>query len=165
MSQGAIQFVTGDATAPIGSGPRVIAHVVNTEGGWGRGFVVAVSKRWARPEQIYRSAFRAGELALGAVQFVNVETGLWVANMAAQVGYRQAETEAEIPLRYPALRECLWQVRMFAHQHEQLASVHIPRIGCGLAGGTWDKVEPIVCDELVSVGVDVTVYDLPEREK
>jgi len=22
------------------------------------------------------------------------------------------------------------------------AKVHMPRIGCGLAGGTWDKIEP-----------------------
>jgi hypothetical protein len=35
----------------------------------------------------------------------------------------------------------------------------MPRIGCGLAGGTWDKVEPIVLKELA--GLDVFVYDMP----
>ena len=39
------------------------------------------------------------------------------------------------------------------------ASVHMPRIGCGLAGGKWEKIEPIIEAELVTKGVDVYVYD------
>ena len=35
----------------------------------------------------------------------------------------------------------------------------MPRIGCGLAGGRWGQVEPIILDELVSLGIEVTVYD------
>ncbi|HWA29063.1 MAG TPA: hypothetical protein VG734_25660 [Lacunisphaera sp.] len=38
----------------------------------------------------------------------------------------------------------------------------MPRIGCGLAGGKWDMVEPIVVDELAALGVNVTVYDLAQ---
>ena len=39
------------------------------------------------------------------------------------------------------------------------ASVHMPRIGCGLAGGDWQLVGKMVEEELVSVDVPVTVYD------
>ncbi|MFE3494555.1 hypothetical protein [Streptomyces sp. NPDC059175] len=39
------------------------------------------------------------------------------------------------------------------------ASVHMPRIGCGLAGGRWSRVEPLVVERLVARGVAVTVYD------
>ena len=39
------------------------------------------------------------------------------------------------------------------------ASVHMPRIGCGLAGGTWGKIEPILERTLIKAGVEVTVYD------
>lgn len=35
----------------------------------------------------------------------------------------------------------------------------MPRIGCGLAGGTWDRVEPLVGERLVARGIPVTVYD------
>jgi hypothetical protein len=35
----------------------------------------------------------------------------------------------------------------------------MPRIGCGLAGGRWDRVEPLVRVALVHRGVSVTVYD------
>jgi len=39
------------------------------------------------------------------------------------------------------------------------ASVHMPRIGCGLAGGRWPRVEPPITERLVRRGVKVTVYD------
>jgi len=35
----------------------------------------------------------------------------------------------------------------------------MPRIGCGLAGGTWEEVEPLVQEHL-AVDFNVTVYDL-----
>ena len=36
----------------------------------------------------------------------------------------------------------------------------MPRIGCGLAGGTWDKMEPKIVKELTEKEISVTVYDL-----
>ena len=44
-----IAYTTGDATAPEGDGPKIIVHVCNDVGGWGRGFVMAISKRWPEP--------------------------------------------------------------------------------------------------------------------
>lgn len=35
----------------------------------------------------------------------------------------------------------------------------MPRIGCGLAGGTWDRIEPLIQANLIDPGVAVTVYD------
>jgi len=37
--------------------------------------------------------------------------------------------------------------------------VHMPRIGCGLAGGKWEKIEPIILSELIDKGINVFVYD------
>jgi O-acetyl-ADP-ribose deacetylase (regulator of RNase III) len=165
-----IHYRIGDATRPAGVGPQIIAHVCNSVGGWGRGFVLAISKRWGAPEATYRSWFRCkdhpdhGRFYLGAVQFVLVQKDLIVANMIAQVGYgkenrgahKSSDLDASIPLRYPALLDCLRQVGLYARKTG--ASVHMPRIGCGLAGGTWDRVEPIVAQTLE--GIEVYVYDL-----
>ena len=41
------------------------------------------------------------------------------------------------------------------------AAVHMPRIGCGLAGGKWETIEPIVRGMAEKHGVDVVVYDAP----
>jgi hypothetical protein len=35
----------------------------------------------------------------------------------------------------------------------------MPRIGCGLAGGEWSKIQPLIEKQLVSHSVRVTVYD------
>ena len=49
--EAAIRYVTGDATRPQGEGPQIIAHVCNDLGRWGKGFVVAISKRWPQPRE------------------------------------------------------------------------------------------------------------------
>jgi hypothetical protein len=35
----------------------------------------------------------------------------------------------------------------------------MPRIGCGLAGGKWEEIEPIIERTLIEADVKVTVYD------
>jgi len=35
----------------------------------------------------------------------------------------------------------------------------MPRIGCGLAGGAWTRVEPLIAETLLAADLDVTVYD------
>jgi hypothetical protein len=35
----------------------------------------------------------------------------------------------------------------------------MPRIGCGLAGGRWERVEPIIAGTLLRQEIDTTVYD------
>ena len=154
-----IQYLIGDATDPRGDGQKIIAHVCNDIGAWGSGFVVALSQRGAAPERSYRGWHDAGDgFHLGAVQFVPVKEDLAVANMVAQHGIRTSG-QAQPPIRYQALEQCLWLVVRRAA--ETGASVHMPRIGCGLAGGSWAEVEPIIRRCLTDSGVPVYVYDLP----
>lgn len=153
-----IRYIRGDATQPQARGNKIIAHICNDLGGWGKGFVLAVSKRWPGPEEAYRAWHRQrskNDFGLGAIQVVQVEPYVWVANMVAQRGMKTGSKGP--PIRYDALRACL---KKLAVEAEELgASVHMPRIGCGLAGGRWEQVEPIILDELTSQGVGVTVYD------
>src|SRR5205807_251529 len=106
-----INYIKGDATAPQGEGPKVICHICNDVGGWGKGFVVAISRRWKQPEQQYR-AWYAGrqnnDFALGAVQLVQVAPELWVGNMVAQRGLGPGREGP--PIRYDAVAECLQKV-------------------------------------------------------
>jgi hypothetical protein len=62
------------------------------------------------------------------------------------------------PIRYGALRVCLAAVNDVAYRTK--ATLHMPRIGCGLAGGKWEDVEKIISDVQ---SVDVYVYDLPGK--
>jgi O-acetyl-ADP-ribose deacetylase (regulator of RNase III) len=158
MTMTPIRYLTGDATDPQAAGPKIVAHVCNDLGGWGKGFVVAVSARWPQPEADYRAWHKAGAgggFALGAVRFVPVRADIVVANMIGQHGIKTGSKGS--PIRYEAIDAAL--ARVAEKAVELGASVHMPRIGCGLAGGKWERVEPLVARNLAAHGVAVTVYD------
>ena len=155
---GEIKYIRGDATAPSVKGTKLIAHVCNDLGGWGKGFVVAVSRRWPEPVAAYLAWHReraSSDFGLGAVQFVQVEKYVWVANMIGQRGTRSGSKG--VPVRYEAIDVALG--RLADKAVELNASVHMPRIGCGLAGGKWSRVEPLIIERLVKRDLPVTVYD------
>ncbi len=153
-----IVYIKGDATCPQAKGVKIICHICNDIGGWGKGFVLAISKRWNEPQAMYRAwcaSGKEGGFALGAVQFVQVEPYIWVANMIGQRGIKKGSSGP--PIRYEAVALCLTQVAVNARALG--ASVHMPRIGCGLAGGSWTVIEPLIQQHLIGAGVAVTVYD------
>ncbi|WP_081238726.1 macro domain-containing protein [Streptomyces viridosporus] len=153
-----ITYVRGDATVPSVKGVKIVAHVCNDIGGWGKGFVLALSRRWPEPEAAYRAWHRdraSNDFALGAVQLVQVERYVRVANMIGQRGTRTGSKG--VPVRYEAIDTAL--TRLAGHAADLGASVHMPRIGCGLAGGKWSRVEPLITERLVKRGIPVTVYD------
>lgn len=171
-----IHYVRGDATKPKGDGSKIIVHCVNNRGYWGRGFVLALSRQWSLPERAYRAWHHRGETDVilnhrsnavsasvrftpGEVQVVAVvPSELYVANLIGQEGI-SFDKRGRPPVRYGALRQGLGRIRFYATELE--ASVHMPRIGAGLAGGRWSEIARIIADELTSRGVSVTVYDLP----
>lgn len=166
-----IQYTIGDATHPQGPGNRkIIAHVCNTDGAWGAGFVLALNKVSLEPMKSYRRWWEEGQsrvpkdaalgggarFQLGSVKLAAFEPEeVFVANMLAQT---LAKGVDGIPLSYTALTLCLAQLRLVAGYLG--ASVHMPRIGCGLAGGDWAKVERTILMQVSAWNVPVTVYDL-----
>ncbi len=163
MNKSNITYYEGDATRPIGDGQKLIVHVCNDQGGWGAGFTGALSKRWTAPEMEYRDWARSNRpsFALHNIQVVGVEPDITIMNMIAQKGYVTGDRVDSGGIVYEALRTCLQQAAWYALQHD--AGVHMPRIGCGLAGGHWDRVEPIIRDTLKEVRV--FVYDLKTRPR
>lgn len=172
-----ITYLVGDATDPqeVEQGTndenrrwrvstKIIAHICNDVGAWGAGFVMALSHRWPAAEKSYRSwhkmdggPMKQSELVpfrLGRMKLVRVSNDVFVANMIAQRGIGMKNGEP--PIRYSALADCLAELRL--HAKDLRASVHMPRIGCGLAGGKWEEVEQVINLELHDI--KVYVYDL-----
>jgi hypothetical protein len=155
-----INYLRGDALSRQSAGPVVVAQVVNdaTANWGGRGFASGVRgrlpqvqddfKRWA---QINRAQFRLGNSRLSTV-----DADFSVFSMICQEGYGLSEQPR---LRYGALQRCL--VELAAAARKLSASVQMPRIGAGLAGGEWEIIEELIEQEVVREGVSVTVYDLP----
>lgn len=144
-----IYYVKGDATSPQRR-PAAICHVVNTKGVWGRGFVLALSRRWKLPEEVYYSEAPV----LGLIQWCQAEDGIIVCNMVAQNGLRKRTNP--VPLDYDALTTCL--TKMYSWLTYSHCTAHMPRIGCGLAGGSWPRVAEILEK---TATVDTYVYDPP----
>lgn len=158
-----IHYVLGDATNPVSPGNQIIAHCCNDAGYWNAGFVRALSARYHQPERDYRRWAQTKApipLALGQVQFVKVRSGLCVANIIGQHGIRSNGNPR--PIRYDALQRGLARVCQIALDHD--ATVHMPRLGAGLAGGDWAIIAKIINQELCIHGVNVTVYDLPTTQ-
>lgn len=169
-----IKYVVGDATEPIGNDNKVIVHVCNNIGAWGAGFVVALSKKWLKAERSYKKFIKdnRGPDILGEVDIVNVEPKIYVANIIGQHGIKpmlDTDGSSRPPIRYDAVRKGLAKVAKAIHEADNRGnpdfSVHMPKIGAGLAGGEWRVIEKIIQEELVDKHIPVTVYELPhERE-
>jgi O-acetyl-ADP-ribose deacetylase (regulator of RNase III) len=159
-----VTYVKGDATKPQGDGPKIIAHICNDSGAWGAGFVRALSKMSPRPADGYRRMYNYHTITMGAyfiplgtTQLVEIEADeLYVLNMVAQHG-----TVSKLnphPISYRALELALNDLAVEAQRLN--ATVHMPRIGAGLAQGKWEVIESIINRTLTLWDIDVTVYDL-----
>jgi hypothetical protein len=144
-------------------GARVICHIVN-DGAvvWGgRGFAANLRRRHPKVQEDFKdwAGSSREQLRLGNVHFANIDPGLVVASMIAQRGYGPSTTPR---IRYGALQQCLETV---ARNCKPGSSVHMPRIGTGAAGGSWPLIESIIVDKLLTAGLAVTVYDLPNSDR
>jgi Zn-dependent peptidase ImmA (M78 family) len=157
-----ITYVIGDALSPIVEGPAIIAHVVNdaTPNWGGRGFAQAVRDRLPMVQDDFRQWARLHRplYKLGQSRLCRVSPALSVLSMICQEGYGPSVTPR---LRYGPLQTCL--IRLADDALAQGASVHMPRIGAGKAGGAWEIIEELIGQEVCARGVLVTVYDLPRQ--
>lgn len=164
-----MKYIKGDATNPDTKGPAIIIHCCNNIGKWGSGFVVALQNKWPITRKHYLNWFdsdkaddyvvtasgvvNTGSFKLGEVQFIEVEPNLWVANIIGQNGIYF--NKGIPPIRYEAIRSGLKKVYSFAF--DKKATIHMPRMGAGLAGGKWEEIERLLTEELFET--PITVYD------
>ena len=154
-----IEYLFGDATKPRGTGKRVIAHIVNDGAAkWGAGFALEVAKEWSFVQTEFQDWVHQdrGNLSLGNVHRAEIDDDLSIVHMVAQKGYGRSEKPR---ISYSALGNTLGQLREIASG--QGASVHMPRIGTGQAGGHWELIRDLIDEHLVRRGISVFVYLLP----
>lgn len=158
-----ITYVRGDATQTRGEDRKLLLQVVNDSAfTWGgHGFAAVVKRRWPSAHRAFTEQVTSDRttLRLGNVVTFDVEPDVTLASLIAQRGFGNSPRPR---IRYGALKDCLLRVSEVAKRLN--ASVHMPRIGVGQAGGAWPVVEEIVNETLTRVGIKVWVYDLPGRE-
>ena len=81
---------------------------------------------------------------------------LEVSNMISMQGVMRESGDS--PLCYVALAEALDELRRHTTSQGATVLVHMPRIGSGLAGGDWDRIEHLILAMMVKHKVDVPIY-------
>jgi len=157
-----IETKVGSATSPTPDGGIIlIPHICNTKGGWGSGFVLAVSALSKAPENAYRAWAKEGKLELGSTQFVEAKPGVIIANMIAQDGYAGDHADG-VAVDYEALEKCLKTV--FERAYRLGADVHLPAgMGSGLAGGDRSAILGIIgsVTETISKQFSTNIVSFP----
>lgn len=157
-----IASVRGNALEPRGIGPKIIAQIVNDKTpNWGAGFARALRTIYPEVQDAFKdwAIDKPSQFSLGNVHVTKVSKDLYVVNMIAQHGYGES-TKPRI--RYAALMQCLEKLKEIALRES--ASIHMPRIGTGYAGGNWSYIIELIDEILVIPGINVTIYTLPNYD-
>lgn len=171
-----INYVIGDALDNPTDGHIIIPQVNNDIGGWGRGFVVAISNQWEKPERMFREWASKGVIKqmgvdvpyeLGNTQFVRVTETICIANMVAQKGIHNK------PIRYRHLANCMHQVGDFCckfRKHldnigdNRSITIRAPKFGAGLAEGNWQFIEQLITEIWINeFSIPTTVCTLESK--
>jgi O-acetyl-ADP-ribose deacetylase (regulator of RNase III) len=182
-----IEYVVGDATIPSHrdhiesdseSYAHCIVHVNNDIGAWGKGFVVPLGKRYPQAKLDYDSwrkecgtysRMPLGECRISGPFFINndIDKRIYVSNMIGQYGIKLREN-GKPPVEYSAIHKALDStVKKLYELTGKKCIIHMPRIGCGLAGGKWTEIEKILdfvyMDNANTLDIlhKFVVYDLP----
>ena len=158
-----VRHVHGNALDPRGDDKRLVCQMVNDKARkWGGGIARRAAQKYPEAEQEFARwlATQPMDERLGKVHFSSAMDGIAIASLIAQEGFG----ESHLPrIRYGALQRCLKLVAAYARANGY--SIHMPRIGTGAAGGTWEAVEEMVDESLVAAGLLVAVYDLPPKRQ
>ena len=153
-----IQYVEGDLFECVLAEQnkiRIIPHVCNNRGAWGKGFVLPLGRQFPAARTAYQQWALGQPLdddleiltnptrpfELGALQVVEGASKVFVANMVAQVfgGKR--------PLFYNSLVRCMDELAdVAAHTFKEPYVFMCPLFGSGLAGGDWAIIEKLIED-------------------
>jgi len=156
-----IRIVHGDVLKPLGGGPKIICQLVNDRATkWGGGIARKMAKRFPEAEEHFSRALIGLPRSdrLGQVIFCSAGDNITIASLIAQEGFGQSLFPR---IRYAALAHCLKRVTQ--HAGETAASIHMPKIGTGAAGGDWPTIEELLDDVMVRADLSVTIYEVPPK--
>ena len=153
---------------------NIICHQVNCQGVMGHGIAKQVKEKYEGVFNEYKRYCDAHadnrEAMLGEALIVDVDYGAavldwlvnkerkYIANIFGQLTYGTG-----LRTNYKALVLGLEVVANFAKEHN--LSVAVPyKIGCGLAGGDWNKVNILIEGVFAGTGIEVLMYRYEQNE-
>lgn len=146
-----IKIVKGDLLTANG----IIAHGVNCVGGFGSGVAGQIARQFPIVREFYLHKHNNGGWKLGEIQVVTIAPDLMIVNCATQEKFLPRDT---VHCDYTAIGTVMHNLKHLSNVTGM--KINLPKIGCGLAGGDWNKVSAIIDDVFWLNDKDITVWEL-----
>ena len=151
-----IQYKYGDVLA-VPSG--IIVHQTNTGAVMGSGIAKQVREKFPVAYDAYIKASKADHgLILGEISFAKVDTDKYIVNLNGQATFGGAGVHTNYVALEVGFKRVLKLQKNIEYNTGKKLEICMPRIGCGLANGSWDQVEPII-QRVFPEDVIVKVFD------
>ena len=142
-----IKYVQGDI---FNTCDLIIVHMVNCQGSYNAGIAKQIRKLYPLAYAEYMCKFHRFGWYTGDIQYVR-DKGKVICNLAGQTFYGGNRDNVD----YEGLRMGLEKLIAWAH-----APISMPKIGAGLAGGDWGRIEKIIEETSAGFPYDITIYYL-----
>ena len=143
-----IEFTKGDL---FDDDAEALVNPVNCFGVMGKGLALEFKKRFPKNFKAYELYCELRYLSSGGI-FTYEENDRLIINAATKYHWNY-------PSSIQAVNGCLRNIRLSIYLNE-IKSIAIPALGCGLGGLDWDEVKPLFEDRLRDVeDCRITVYE------
>lgn len=132
----------------------------------GSGVARALFEKWPQVKELYHSWFEEfdagdkGIKALGRIDDLLTKDNKVIVNCFTQQFFGPGDKRY---LSYDALVSCMSRLYMCC-EYYKVNEIAIPKIGCGLAGGSWPIVKSIL-EDAFPPDFEIKVYVLDESEE
>lgn len=130
---------------------QALVNTVNCVGVMGAGLAFQFKQAYPEMYRAYRLECRAGLVETGDVRPHNTPDGKTVINFPTKRHWRH-------PSKMEYIERGLESLRGLVVRNE-IASLALPPLGCGLGGLDWDRVRPLIVEQLELPGLEVDIYE------
>lgn len=114
---------------------NIIVHQVNNLGIMGAGLALQIRNKYPKVFEAYKNT----EQIIGKLHLCKIDTDKYICNMFSQNGISRSKRTTD----YDAMEGCI--ARLVKYAKDKGYTIAMPyKIGCGLAGGDWEKVKAII---------------------
>ncbi|XP_069136169.1 ADP-ribose glycohydrolase OARD1-like [Argopecten irradians] len=124
-----------------------LAHCVSEDVRMGKGIAVLFKKKFGRVDELKRMKKRTGEVAV-------------LRDKKRFIYYLITKPKANDKPTYDTLRASLKEMKTHCARNNVM-SLSMPRIGCGLDKLSWEEVSTMICELFSDTNMVITVYQLP----
>lgn len=144
-----IKYTNGDI---LKSKAKVLVNPVNCVGVMGAGLAAQFKGKMPAMFKEYEKACADGEVEIGKCHYwYNKKTKQWVCNFPTKEHWLEPSFYTHIVMGLQNLVEFL--------NENDLKSVAIPRLGCGLGGLEWQHVNKMICDYFKNYSGECLIFN------